>query len=428
MLAASCAGQSTVVAEPASALAPVAPPTENPTPRATELPAPTDPPVEPTVASAPDPTATPTAAPPSPTATVEPVETDNTPVVVQGDGWAVTQSKIEELTRFTEEAHELEFTGEVRVVVSEDIGVEFAAGFEPLTNDDWYLMRGLGLADQQADRLAANQVRLDRIRGACCQFDDLLQVAVEVQPTQLGTEAIIVHELTHALHVQHRALFDRDPPPTDETPPPPAAAYEGVPQYIAFAYIATGSAEAQAALADDLPIIRNDMLDLIEVGPARHLNFAYDAGPNFVQAVVEVRGVSGLSELLRTPPTTTEQVLFPQKYLDEEAALDVSTPAVPDGTIVRSQGTIGASMLMVATTDYLGADAAQEVVAAWAGDRYVTYEIDGGLCLSAAITLDDEASAQLLGEALAESASPWLETVSVELDGTSLTLDTCQPR
>ena len=160
------ANDQAVAVEPSTAVQPTAMPT--PTPVPTVVPTPQ-----------PSPTATPV---PAPTPTPTPVDTN--PVVIQGDGWVTTEADVARLAAVVEEIHELVFTSDVTVLVSDDVGAEYAPDFEPFSVEEWYLLQGLGLANNQADRDVANQVRRDRIRGLCCRFENGTQVVVEVEATE----------------------------------------------------------------------------------------------------------------------------------------------------------------------------------------------------------------------------------------------------
>lgn len=422
LLVVACSGESVVAgstddsatesaATPEQTVEPTAVPTPTmvPTPEATSTPVPT-----PTVTPVPSPTPTPT-----------PVDT--TPVVIQGDGWVTTEADLAQLAAVVEEIHELEFTSDVSVLVSADVGREYAPRFEPFSVEEWYLLQGLGLADSQADRDVANQVRRDRIRGLCCRFNNGTAVVVEVEATKLETEAILVHELTHALHTQYPELFEDTRFDTDETPKPYAASIEGVPQFVTFMYLESAPAEELALVTPELPIIRPDMVPLIGPGPARHLNFHYATGPAFVDAIFDARGIDGLMALLTTPPMTTEQILFPQKYLIDEAAVDVPTPAAPPGVETEVTGTIGAAMLLSALVDSIDEADALELVEPWAGDRFIVYEADDGVCLIATVEMDTAEAAGAIGEALIEALRPSFPdtTASPTEIETQLDLRTC---
>ena len=276
----------------------------------------------------------------------------------------------------------------------------------------------------------ANQVRRDRIRGLCCRFDNGTQVVVEVEATKLETEAILVHELTHALHTQYPELFEDTRFETDETPKPYGASIEGVPQFVTFAYLDRAPAEELALVTPELPIIRPDMVPLIGPGPARHVNFSYATGPAFVEAIFDARGVDGLFDLLTTPATTTEQILFPEKYLVGEGAIEVSTPDAPFGVDVRAIGTIGAAMLLSALVD--GAKG-NWWPASWSNHGQVTglssMRADEDLCLVATIVMDTPQAAVALGEALVaglQTTFPDTSATTAETDvDTQFELRTC---
>lgn len=372
---------------------------------------------------------------PTATATARPLPTptpaddgDGTPIVIQGDGWTVTEGEVDAMADFIEETHDLAFNQPLKVQTSADIGAGFAAGFEPFGEDEWHIIRGLGLAERDDDRLVANQVRLDRVRGVCCDVTDVTTVIVELQPTKLATELIIVHELTHALHTQHPELFEgRSRRRPAETPRPDAAAFEGVPQFVAFAYLALAPQTEQAEVIPDLPIIRDDMVNEIGAGPARHLNFAYATGPAFVEAVVAERGLAGLTDLINEPPQTTEQVLFPEKYLRAEAATEVATPELGSnaGAQVRSSGTIGAALLMFVIADAAGPAQALALVEGWSGDSYVTYQSETQFCVAATIEMDGPDAAVNLGEALQASFTTDVGDASVIVVGREIELVRC---
>lgn len=395
---------------------------------------------EPTTASAtatpstpatPEPTATPTAtATPEPTATptATPTPVDTTPVVMQGDGWAITEADVARLADFVETTHELDFTDTVDVLVSTDIGAEYGQEYEAFDAGEWYLLQGLGLVDRATERTVINQARRDRIRGLCCRIDDetdRLAIIVEVEDTKLEAETIVVHELTHALHRQHPELFDWARYETDETPRPYAVSIEGVPQFVAFQYFAAAADDQRAEAERELPIIRDDMVSLVGEVAALHLNFAYGVGPTFVDHVVAERGTDGLFDLLAEPPETTEQILFPEKYLAGETATPVPVPAVPDGATLRASGTIGAVVLSYVLERVEDPESARRLVANWQGDSYIVFESGDRLCLTADIVLDGSTPAftAVLDQALRPESANLVTTAT----GNQILIETCGP-
>lgn len=425
LFAAACSGSATLAqaGDEFSPVTPAASPSAAPTvtvvpstPTATAIPAET-----PTPESTVTPVPTATSVPPTPT----PTPVDTTPVVIEGDDWVITEGDVARLAAFVEDTHELEYTSVVTVLVSNDVGLEYAPNFEPFSTEEWWLLQALGLADSQVDRDVTNQVRRDRIRGLCCRFDNGTQVVVEIEATKLETEAIIVHELTHALHTQYRRLFENTRYETDETPKPFAASIEGVPQFVTFAYLALASAEELEAVTPELPIIRPDMVPLVGPGPAQHLNFAYATGPAFVDAVVAERGIDGLSDLLTDPALTTEQILFPEKYLQGETAEFVEDPEAPADATVAATGTIGAAMLLFALIDDLGETQARALVEPWGGDRFVIYQVGDDACMVANIAMDSVEAERALGDALLDSLSSSYPDATVTARDDVMQLQTC---
>ena len=94
-----------------------------------------------------------------------PTPVDTTPIVIQGDGWVTTEAGIARLATFAENTHQLVYTEPVTVLVSDDVGAEYAPRFEAFESGEWWLLQALGLADSEVDRDVTNQVRRDRIRG-----------------------------------------------------------------------------------------------------------------------------------------------------------------------------------------------------------------------------------------------------------------------
>lgn len=379
---------------------------------AVEAPSPT-PQAARTATPRPDPSPTPQPTP-LPTARSSPTTTavDDTPVVVAGDDWAVTERKVAELTAFIEDMHDLEFLGEVAVLTSEDIGADIGNGFEPFPQTEWSLLQLLGIVDDDRDRSAVNQLRRDRVRGVCCGFDNgAWTVTVEPQPTRLETEMIIVHELTHALHAQHDRFAGRRGGSTDEYPSPAAAATEGVPQLVAMAWLETAGPDERARALDELAIITPDLAAVTGAGAKRILEFAYGAAPAAFEEEFASRGAKALQDLIENPPTTTEQVLFPSKWRVGEEAIGVRRPDLSDNTDPQASGTLGAALLSYALSDAIGEQTALEVVSSWTGGTWTLYDLPGTdtetrTCLAARIAMD---TAQAAGE-LAESLVQALES------------------
>lgn len=113
-------------------------------------------------------------------------------------------------------------------------------------------------------------------------------------------------------------------------------------------------------------------------------SFRYRDGAQFIETVRRSRGERGVDELLSRPPATSEQVLHPEKYFQNEmprdVQLDESTFAANGWRAVTSTplGEIGVRGLLMA-----GAPERDAVRAAagWGGDRAYLFEKTGSLPL-----------------------------------------------
>ena len=144
-----------------------------------------------------------------------------------------------------------------------------------------------------------------------------------------------------------------------------------------------------------------------------------------VEAVVDEQGRAGLSRLVASPPISTEQVLFPQRYLDGEAPAEVARPEIPTGGVLVADGRIGAALLAFAVADAVGSDASLELISGWAGDRYVLFEQSGATCLRAAIEMDSAEQARALFAELEAAVPIRAEAEPVQVAESSITVSTC---
>jgi len=204
-------------------------------------------------------------------------------------------------------------------------------------------------------------------------------VVVSDAPPELPAEAILAHELLHALEDQ---AFDPEPPQADATGDRALAAralLEGTATLIEQRY-------AQR----HLPAAQRRELTRRYAPPGRdpaafltnQALFPYIAGPAFVQALLE-RG-DGWQLVDRAvrgrPPTTTEQVLHADKYLDAEPAAPLSLPRPPAGWTQAARGDLGefatAQLLAGAAArppHRLSDAAVARAAAGWGNGRYVLW-------------------------------------------------------
>ena len=331
------------------------------------------------------------------------------------DGTAVDASAltdlVPELSAFVEEESGLEFLEDVEVTLLDD--EEFVARLqdeEPTAEEREDLegtgatLEALGLVPVGTDVQAA----LDELLSAGVvgfydpATDELVVRGVGDGPTERVT---LVHELTHALQDQHYDL-DRDfEDSDDESGFGLTALAEGDATLVEDAYVSSLSGPDRAQYEEetsdvDIPDVPFALLALIAE--------PYVAGPPLVSALRDEGGTERVGEAFRSPPTTSEQVLFPETYLDGEDAVEVAAPQA-DGDVV-DDGVLGASGVGLLLGD-------EEAARGWGGDRYVTWTAGTRTCTRVAYVGDTPEETAEVVDLVDQVAAPG-SGVEVEADGT----------
>jgi hypothetical protein len=207
----------------------------------------------------------------------------------------------------------------------------------------------------------------------------------------LTEQVIYVHEFTHALQDQH---FDLDA--LLEAP----EVLSNSDRSLATLALVEGDASATMTLyltqvAERNPLaalgmlvegIQGGTLFLPEGIPSilvDELMFPYDAGMNFVIAISEEDGWDTVNAAYDNPPTTSEQILHPEKYLAGEGALDVSlsdlSGTLDTGWVEDWSTTLGEFYLRKMLDTQLSSADAAAGAAGWGGDHLRVYhESDSG--------------------------------------------------
>ena len=229
----------------------------------------------------------------------------------------------------------------------------------------------LGLLEPE-DSLA--EVSTDVTADAAAYYDPLkkelflLGDAVPAGPAL--TEFVLAHELDHALEDQAFGL--------------PSAIVSNDDRALAESALIEGSATAlmaeyavehigAAELLNESAAIEGGTEDLPPIALAQ-VNFSYFGGQRFVDELKTAAG--GGWDLVdfayqRRLPASTEQILHPEKYLDDEQPLPVSgPPEAGAGWKQVDAGVVGefaTREILRQDAEKVGADAA---AAGWGGDRY----------------------------------------------------------
>lgn len=315
---------------------------------------------------------------------------------------------VAQLEAFVEKERGLKFQGPVPVILLENDafrsrldGQHLGPAIEEAKRVQG-IMRALGLIAPGVD-LAAQVTRL--ATGAVAGFYDpkANELVVRGGDVTPFVRKILVHELVHALDDQH---FELDRPnlreAEDESGDAFEALIEGIARRIEDRYVA-GLPESerkavdteQRRLAAQIP---RDIPQAVIVS----YGFPYTAGARFANALSSAGGPSRLNAALQGPPSTSEQIIRPERYLAGEGAKAVPAPAT-GGAVIR-QGTLGQLMLSLMLAEVLEAGYAEAAADGWGGDRYVAWQNGGATCVRLVVDMDNPEENAELGEGLADWA------------------------
>ncbi len=331
----------------------------------------------------PDDVATPREAAPSPDPTDPtdpPATTPTDPVPPTTAPTSDFDAEVADIMAFVEQQRGLEFLGPVEVELAADAEFEqrLLEDFEEERAEietDAAVLRAVGLLDPDIDLVEA----LRDVLGAGVigfydpEIGELVVRGDDANPYVRGT---IAHELTHALDDQH---FELDRPEVDDSDGEESFGFvslvEGDAVRVEEAYVATfDEAETEEYFTEQLLIGLTIDVTSIPSFLIESITAPYELGPVLVEAVVSDGGQARLDGALASPPTTSEQVLDPARYLAGEGPVPISAPTA-DGEVI-DQGAFGAFSLRQLLASDVGAAALDAAIEGWGGDAYVAW-LDG---------------------------------------------------
>lgn len=331
-----------------------------------------------------------TVAPTSTTSTLVPAPAGESTTTTAASPSEFDQA-VADLEAFVAEARGLPFKRKVKVTLLDDAA--FRARLKEESEVDreelaktTKILRALDLVEEDVDLEAAHAALLGAAVLGYYDYDkdELVVRGAGLTP---GVRQTLVHELTHALQDQH---FELDRPELDDRDDEAASAFsglvEGDARRIEGEYRETLSraeqrqAERQTSSAEIDPDVPRVLLE--------SLAFPYIFGPDFVDEVMEEGGEGRLNEAFATPPTTSEHILHPEKYLQGEAPKSVAEPAAEGEVFDR--GVVGEFWLaLILGDDVSGADL-RRAINGWGGDRYVAWDAEGRSCVRATFEMDTQ--------------------------------------
>lgn len=274
-------------------------------------------------------------------------------------------------------------------------------------------LRILGLIPKDFDLRKATVDLLGEQAAALYDHRRRKMLFVEGGAAGIMQEAVLVHELSHALADQHfdmRRFLDKGAK-TDESQTARLAVVEGQAMWIMIesqvqrmggASLTKNRTALDMMLpamgqlaADSYPVFARAPLYLRET-----LVFPYTAGLLFQQAAVERFGKQAFSEVLRNPPNTTSEVLHPERWPAKSVAAAPSLPPMDTLKSLRkaSSGTLGELDVRILLKQYTSPEDADRVAPLWRAGAFELLEDrkDGHATVRWAIEMESPEAAQQL--------------------------------
>lgn len=233
----------------------------------------------------------------------------------------------------------------------------------------------------------------------------------------LGTEveqATLWHELVHGLQDQHydlKRLMKWEPGHGDAL-----SAVQSLAEGDAMSGMLEVSLAPSGRSALDLPDgMLNSSLGLLEAMPEiaqvprllkRSIVAPYADGLNFVHSLRRSGGWAAVDAAWRALPTTTEQIIHPDKYRAHEQAEQLASPLPPAQGPAEGiyRDVLGEQALRLAMEEWVPNASAAEAASGWGGDAIAVFATGERRAVALHIRFDDEAHANRGFEAVARGA------------------------
>jgi hypothetical protein len=215
-----------------------------------------------------------------------------------------------------------------------------------------------------------------------------------------GLRRLIIHELEHALQDQ---TFPR-PGPFENADEELAAraVWEGDATVASWVFTRPASSVRETLLAQE-------KWALAAAGRTYEPEpFPYVAGAAFLTVAYDAGAFPAIDQVFLALPTTTEQVLHPEKYFLGELPIPVATPNVPKGTTGIVKGRMGELRTRWILAQCLPTWEARDAARGWGGDAYVVFQTAAqALGVIWVTAWDDEAAATRFADGLRAQRKCW---------------------
>ena len=318
---------------------------------------------------------------------------------------ANAEALVPQLQRFVERERALAFKAPVKATFLDDAA--FRARVLRADAEDrkdvekaQFVLRAMGLLDRDVDLVKAVESLLGVAVVGLYDPDTKDLVVRGAEPTA-HVRVTLVHELTHALEDQHFDLKREGL--GDEADVAFRALKEGSALRVEEAYLRALSEAEQKQSQEEgeaqFRLVPPDVPPVVK----QALAFPYAYGPDVVSSLLEAGGKARLDAAFADPPSSTEQVLEPSRYLRGDKPRPVPMPRA-DGPAF-DDGEIGQLFLVLMLRSELGLDAAVRAAKGWGGDRYVAWRDGDRSCVRMDFVMDSPKETDELVKSLREWAA-----------------------
>ncbi len=237
----------------------------------------------------------------------------------------------------------------------------------------------------------------DQLAGFYEPEDETMYLGGDLGPT--ARWATLAHELVHALQDQHYDLGERVEYREDGTDEQSAvhALAEGDATSAMFDFLNGQPATEMSQFALGMMFRGSAAVSSGGEVPEllkRSLVSPYVDGLGLVHWARRRGGWQAVDAIWRRPPTSTEQVLHPEKWLSNEAPVGVGCPPAPGkGWKEDYRDVLGEQSLRLVFEEWMPRFRAEEAASDWGGDRVAVYSRGRTRALAWRIVFDDEGAA-----------------------------------
>lgn len=285
-----------------------------------------------------------------------------------------------------------------------------------------FIEPGTDVGDLEGDILG------EQIAGFYDPETQAMVVVVDNEGAELtaNDELTFAHEVVHALQDQHFDLMDVQ------------GDIEAIAddEYLALKSLIEGDAtvgqvmylleypELLDAVQDELGDYESPSLDAAPLFYSETLLFPYDQGATFVAEIYGEGGWDAVDAMYASPPVSTEQVLHPEKYLDDEEPVDVTlaspAAALGEGWEILDENVMGEFLTDVFLRNGGARKGdARDASEGWGGDAYIVVGNADETAFTWTSTWDSEDDADEFFNVLVGAESRRLEADVETIDGES---------